>query len=75
LRLAAVDGLAVPDPEARLPGRGAYLCRTTACLERAKRRGAVARTLRQPVELAPETLAAAAGHEPAERPNHLESLH
>jgi predicted RNA-binding protein YlxR (DUF448 family) len=46
------------DPAAKLPGRGAYLCRgrepalaDPACLERATRRGGIARALRSPVTL------------------------
>lgn len=34
------------DPRGTLPGRGAYTCRNPACLERALRRGGLARTLR-----------------------------
>jgi predicted RNA-binding protein YlxR (DUF448 family) len=66
LRIAAVaDGegrraRAVIDTLARMPGRGAYLCRTAArgggpsrpdeqCLARALRRRAIARALRRPV--------------------------
>jgi len=51
----------VADPEARMPGRGAYLCRPPqasahapverACLERALRRGGIARALRCAVTL------------------------
>jgi predicted RNA-binding protein YlxR (DUF448 family) len=52
---------AVPDREARMPGRGAYLCRggypnlpavaDSACLERALRRGGISRALRSSVTL------------------------
>jgi len=45
---------AVADPSARLPGRGAYLCRAgeaarpaESCLAQAERRGAIARALRR----------------------------
>jgi predicted RNA-binding protein YlxR (DUF448 family) len=45
---------AVADPLARMPGRGAYLCRAgdavradERCLEQAERRGAIARALRR----------------------------
>jgi predicted RNA-binding protein YlxR (DUF448 family) len=45
---------AVADPLARLPGRGAYLCRADAdarpaerCLAQAERKGAIARALRR----------------------------
>jgi predicted RNA-binding protein YlxR (DUF448 family) len=47
------DGVAVPDPGQRMPGRGAYLCRAAeagvpapACLRRALERGGISRTLR-----------------------------
>jgi predicted RNA-binding protein YlxR (DUF448 family) len=46
LRVVAVDGVAVPDPGRRLPGRGAHLHRDPACLERAERRRALPRALR-----------------------------
>jgi predicted RNA-binding protein YlxR (DUF448 family) len=53
---------AVLDPAATMPGRGAYLCRAAGdpgaaarphpdCLERATRRGGLARALRGPVAL------------------------
>jgi uncharacterized protein len=48
LRLAAVGGFIEPDPEARLPGRGAYLHPGTACFELARRRRAFPRALRVP---------------------------
>jgi predicted RNA-binding protein YlxR (DUF448 family) len=45
---------AVADPLARMPGRGAYLCRAAgaarpeeSCLLQAERRGAIARALRR----------------------------
>ena len=34
------------DPDARAPGRGAYMCPSGACFEEAVRRGRLARTLR-----------------------------
>jgi len=59
LRIAACGRVAVLDPPARLPGRGAYLCRAgadgdvpaPACLERAVKRRALPRALRAPVSL------------------------
>ncbi|MEX2102548.1 MAG: YlxR family protein [Gaiellaceae bacterium] len=51
LRFAAVDGALTPDPERRLPGRGAYTCRRLACFERAASRRAFARTLRRTVAI------------------------
>jgi predicted RNA-binding protein YlxR (DUF448 family) len=38
----------VPDPQARLPGRGAYLHPSQTCLEQAQRRKALGRALRMP---------------------------
>jgi predicted RNA-binding protein YlxR (DUF448 family) len=50
--------LAIRDIDGKLPGRGAYLCRTVSgeqtvheCLRLAVQRGALKRTLRRPVEL------------------------
>lgn len=64
LRIAAVPGgerrsqRAVIDIDGRLPGRGAYLCRgigpsipAADCLQRALRRGGIARILRRAVQL------------------------
>ncbi len=50
LRLVVVGPTLVADPEARLPGRGAYLCPRPACLQGAGGRdGAVLRrALRSP---------------------------
>jgi predicted RNA-binding protein YlxR (DUF448 family) len=70
---------AVLDHDGKLPGRGAYLCRRTdggfaplaepACLQRATRRGGIARALRAAVTLAPELVespeADRAAHGPA----------
>jgi uncharacterized protein len=41
--------LVVPDPRRRMPGRGAWLHPTGACVELAVRRRAFARALRVPV--------------------------
>ena len=41
------DGI-VPDPQARRPGRGAYLHSSLACFELAQRRRAFSRALRVP---------------------------
>jgi predicted RNA-binding protein YlxR (DUF448 family) len=61
LRLAAIEdgqarAQAVADPLARMPGRGAYLCRTAGsplpvpdCLAQATRRGGIARALRRSI--------------------------
>lgn len=45
LRLAATPDGVRADPAARLPGRGAYVCPTTACIETAAHRNAVRRAL------------------------------
>jgi uncharacterized protein len=49
LRWVAVDEVVEADPEARLPGRGAYTCRTRRCIERATRRGGFNRAFRRAV--------------------------
>ncbi|HEX8005942.1 MAG TPA: YlxR family protein [Trebonia sp.] len=46
LRLVASGGALVPDPQARQPGRGAYLHHSLACFELAQRRRAFPRALR-----------------------------
>jgi predicted RNA-binding protein YlxR (DUF448 family) len=46
LRLAVSDGSIVPDPGGAAPGRGAYLHRDVACVDRALARGGLARALR-----------------------------
>lgn len=51
LRFAVVEGELRPDPEGRLPGRGAYLCPEQGCWERAVARRAFARALRAPVRI------------------------
>jgi len=50
------DGRAVFDPEQRRPGRGAYVHRSDECLDRAARRGGLARAFRARVEHAPNRL-------------------
>ena len=46
VRVVAAGDELVPDVAMRLPGRGAYLHRSLACLERAQRRKAFPRALR-----------------------------
>jgi uncharacterized protein len=57
LRLVAVGDQIVPDAAARLPGRGAYLHPVEGCWERAQRRRALPRALRQPGALPADELA------------------
>lgn len=49
VRVVAVGGVLVPDPSARLAGRGAWLHPDPACLDLAVRRRAFARALRSDV--------------------------
>jgi predicted RNA-binding protein YlxR (DUF448 family) len=51
LRVVAAGGEIVPDVTSQLPGRGAYLHPSLACLERAERRKAFPRALRQAAAL------------------------
>jgi predicted RNA-binding protein YlxR (DUF448 family) len=51
VRVVAAGDELVPDVAMRLPGRGAYLHPSLACLERAQRRKAFPRALRLPVAL------------------------
>jgi predicted RNA-binding protein YlxR (DUF448 family) len=46
LRVVVVEGVLVPDPRRRLPGRGAHLHLDPQCLESAIRRQAFRRALR-----------------------------
>jgi uncharacterized protein len=48
LRVVVVDGVLIPDPRHRLPGRGAWLHLAPECLDRAERRSAFPRALRVP---------------------------
>src|SRR6266436_4801005 len=57
LRLVAVGDDIVPDPQARQPGRGAYLHPSLACFELAQRRRAFSRALRVPGPLSSASLA------------------
>ncbi|MBE2315374.1 YlxR family protein [Solirubrobacter sp. CPCC 204708] len=55
-RFANVDGCAVPDPRASLPGRGAWLHPNRDCFEAATARRAFHRAFRAPVNLSQETV-------------------
>jgi hypothetical protein len=57
LRLVAAGDGIVPDPQARQPGRGAYLHPSLACLELAQRRRVFSRALRVPSSLDTASLA------------------
>jgi predicted RNA-binding protein YlxR (DUF448 family) len=43
------DGTVTVDPTGRLAGRGAYICRADACLDKAIAKGALSRALRTPL--------------------------
>jgi len=57
LRLVAVGDVIRPDPQARLPGRGAYLHPSLVCLDLARRRRAFSRALRTAGSLSSTALA------------------
>jgi len=57
LRLVAAGDVIQPDPQARLPGRGAYLHPSLECLDLARRRRAFPRALRTAGSLSLEPLA------------------
>ncbi|MDQ4036773.1 MAG: YlxR family protein [Actinomycetota bacterium] len=57
LRVVAVDGQVVPDPQRRQAGRGASLHPRPACLAHAERRRALGRALRVSGSLSTEALA------------------
>ena len=74
IRVVAAGDEIAPDIAARLPGRGAYLHPSLACLERAQRRKAFTRALRLPAALPAGKVAEAlasgsanplSGHQPA----------
>jgi predicted RNA-binding protein YlxR (DUF448 family) len=46
LRVVDIDGVLLPDPLARQPGRGAYIHPTTTCLDLALHRRVFVRALR-----------------------------
>lgn len=48
LRLVVIEGVIVPDPRGRLPGRGAYVHPDLGCLGLAERRRAFPRAFRLP---------------------------
>jgi uncharacterized protein len=56
LRVVAAGSDIVPDPQARQPGRGAYLHPSLACFELAQRRRAFSRALHVEGSLGAESL-------------------
>ncbi|MCD8117323.1 MAG: YlxR family protein [Oscillospiraceae bacterium] len=52
------DGQVIADARAKAPGRGAYICRKAACLQKARKSRALERMLE--VEITPETYEALA---------------
>jgi predicted RNA-binding protein YlxR (DUF448 family) len=55
VRVVVVEGVLVPDPRARIAGRGAWLHPDPACLDLAVRRRALTRALR--AEVSPDVTA------------------
>jgi hypothetical protein len=55
VRVVVVEGVLVPDPRARIAGRGAWLHPDPACLDLAVRRRALTRALR--AEVSPDVSA------------------
>ena len=56
LRVVSIDSLLVPDERATMPGRGAWVHETPACVEAALRRRAFVRALRVSGQLDTQTL-------------------
>ena len=50
------DGRVEPDFSGAAPGRGAYVCPSSACVEAALKRGRLAHAFRGPAEAAPSFL-------------------
>jgi predicted RNA-binding protein YlxR (DUF448 family) len=47
--VAASDGSVTLDPTGKKPGRGSYICKNLACLQMARKRKALDRSLKTPV--------------------------
>ena len=45
------DGTVKVDPTGKAPGRGAYLCKDVECIRLARKRNALSRALKQPIDL------------------------
>ena len=56
LRVVKASGRLVPDPQSRLPGRGAYVCKDAACMREATRRHGFERSFRAPVRAPDDVL-------------------
>ena len=56
------DGTVTVDPGGRLAGRGAYVCRTADCLDKAIAKGALSRALRTPLPGRPACVAGREHH-------------
>jgi len=54
--VVAVDSVLIPDERASMPGRGAWVHETSACVENAIRRRAFVRALRVPGPLDTQTI-------------------
>ncbi len=50
LRVAKKDGIVQIDFEGRLPGRGAYLCKSTECIGKARKVRALERSLSSKID-------------------------
>lgn len=50
IRFVVMDDKVIIDPTGRMNGRGAYLCSSVACREKAKKTNALSRHLKRPVE-------------------------
>ncbi|MGH2451980.1 MAG: YlxR family protein [Candidatus Limnocylindria bacterium] len=55
-RFATVEGRVVPDPEARLPGRGAWLHPARDCFDAAVARRGFQRAFKAPVTIPEDTV-------------------
>ena len=77
IRIAWFEGKLSLDPTGKAKGRGVYICRDQACLEKATKRGAFARSLhedpgRPQIERVAGELAAELGRQTAEGDDHAE---
>jgi predicted RNA-binding protein YlxR (DUF448 family) len=61
MRVVASNGAVTPDPSATLPGRGAWVHPTSACVEKSIARKAFGRALRASTPLTTEQILATVG--------------